>query len=59
MTLTTKSFFLLVVIRKKFNFNTFKMLLNFLSAIYNGEISLKGRLFSKKFREKNRGFKRL
>ena len=26
---------------KKFNFNTFRMLLDFLSAIYNGEISLK------------------
>ena len=40
---------------KKFNFNTFKMPLNFLSDIYNGEISLKkGRIFSKKFREENR-----
>ena len=27
--------------KKKFNFNTFRMPLNFLSAIYNGEISLK------------------
>ena len=27
--------------REKFNFNTFRMPLNFLSAIYNGEISLK------------------
>ena len=27
--------------REKFNFNTFKMMLNFLSAIYNGKISLK------------------
>ena len=27
--------------QKKFNFNTFKMLLKFLSAIYNGEISFK------------------
>ena len=26
---------------EKFNFNTFRMALNFLSAIYNGEISLK------------------
>ena len=26
---------------EKFNFNTFRMLLDFLSAIYNGEISLK------------------
>ena len=43
---------------EKFNFNTFRMLLDFLSAIYNGEISLKkGRNFPKKFREKNRGAK--
>ena len=27
--------------KEKFNFNTFRMALNFLSAIYNGEISLK------------------
>ena len=27
--------------KKKFNFNTFRMPLNFLSAIYNGEIYLK------------------
>ena len=27
--------------KEKFNFNTFRMGLNFLSAIYNGEISLK------------------
>ena len=27
--------------KEKFNFNTFKWLLNFLSDIYNGEISLK------------------
>ena len=26
--------------KEKFNFNTFRMGLNFLSAIYNGEISL-------------------
>ena len=27
--------------KTKFNFNTFRMPLNFVSAIYNGEISLK------------------
>ena len=27
--------------KEKFNFNTFRMALNFLLAIYNGEISLK------------------
>ena len=27
--------------KEKFNFNTFRMPLNFLSAIYNGKISLK------------------
>ena len=27
--------------QEKFNFNTYKVPLNFLSAIYNGEISLK------------------
>ena len=42
---------------KKFNFNTFSMSLNFHSAIYNGEISLKKQkflknVFSQKFREK-------
>ena len=30
-----------------FNFNKFRMLLNFLSAIYNGEISLKKQNLSK------------
>ena len=34
--------------RKKFNFNTFKKPLNFLSAIYNGEILLKEAEFSQK-----------
>ena len=44
--------------KEKFNFNIFRMPLNFLSAIYNGEISLKkGKNFSKKFRKKNRGAK--
>ena len=40
MTLTLLSF-LLLVITEKFNFNIFKKPLNFISAIYNGEISLK------------------
>ena len=34
--------------KKKFNFNTFKKLLNFLVAIYNGEISLKEAEFKQK-----------
>ena len=33
--------------QKKFNVNTFKMLLNFLSAIYNGEFHLKRQKFLK------------
>ena len=44
--------------KKKFNFNTFKMPLNFLSAIYNGEISLKeAEIFQKNLQKKNRGAK--
>ena len=39
MTLTTINFFLLATTQK--NFNIFRMPLNFLSAIYNREISLK------------------
>ena len=31
--------------KEKFNFNIFRMQLNFLSAIYNGEISLKRQKF--------------
>ena len=37
---------------KKFNFNTFRMLLDFLSAIYNGEISLKEAEISQRNLEK-------
>ena len=37
---------------EKFNFNTFRMLLDFLSAIYNGEISLKKAEISQKNLEK-------
>ena len=33
--------------KETFNFNKFRMLLNFLSAIYNGEISLKKQNLSK------------
>ena len=40
MTLTTINFFLLVV-TKRFNFNIVRKLSDFISAIYNGEISLK------------------
>ena len=62
MTLTYISLFLLVVIRKKINFNTFKMPLNFLSDISNGEISLKEaeisqRNFVKKIKELKFGFR--
>ena len=37
---------------KKFNFNTFRKLLNFMSAIYNGDISLKEAEFKQKYLEK-------
>ena len=44
--------------KEKFNFNTFRKPLNFISAIYNGEISLKEAEFSKKnLEKKNRGSK--
>ena len=59
MTLTYISLFLLVVIRKKINFNTFKMPLNFLSDISNGEISLKEAEVTQRDLEKNRGPKKL
>ena len=39
--------------KKKFNFNTFKMPLNFLSDIYNGKISLKEAEISQRKIEKN------
>ena len=38
--------------REKFNFNTFKMPLDFLSAIYNGEISFKKTEISQRNLEK-------
>ena len=40
--------------KEKFNFNTFRKPLNFISAIYNGEISLKEAEFSQKNLEKKR-----
>ena len=43
--------------REKFNFNTFDMPLNFLSNIYNGEISLKEAEFEPRILEKNRRLK--
>ena len=46
------SFFLLVVIRKKINFNTFNKPLNFISAISNGKISLKEAEFKERNLEK-------
>ena len=52
MILTIVSFYLLVVIKK--NFNTFRKPLNFISAIYNGEISLKEAEFSQKNLEKKK-----
>ena len=48
----------MVAIRKKINFNTFRMPLNFVSAIYNGEISLKETEISqRKIEKKNTGAK--
>ena len=43
---------MLVVMGKKFIFNTFRMLLDFLSAIYNGEKSLKEAEISQRNLEK-------
>ena len=40
--------------KEKFNFNTLRMPLNFLSAISNGEISLKEAAISQKILEKKR-----
>ena len=46
--------------KEKFNFNTFNKPLNFISAIYNGEISLKEAEFKQRnLKKKNRGVKRL
>ena len=39
-------------IKQKFNVNTFRKLLNFISAVYNGEISLKEAEFSQNNLEK-------
>ena len=50
MILTIVSFYLLVVIKE--NFNTFRKPLNFISAIYNGEISLKEEFFQKNLEKK-------
>ena len=52
MILTMVNFYLLVVIKKKINFNTFRMPLNFISDIYNGKISLKEAEFFQKNLEK-------
>ena len=46
-------------IREKFNFNTSRMPLNFLSDISNGEISLKEAEVTQRDLEKNRGPKKL
>ena len=46
--------------REKINFNIFRKPLNFLSAIYSGDISLKeAEINQKKLEKKNRGFNRL
>ena len=46
--------------KEKFNVNNFRMPLNFLSAIYNGEISLKETEFKQRnLEKKKRGSKRL
>ena len=47
MTLTMVNFFLLAI-TEKFNFNIFKKPLNFISTIYDGEISLKEAEFFQK-----------
>ena len=53
MILTMVSFYLLVVIKKNNNFNTFRMPLNFISDIYNGNISLKeAEFFQRKLEKK-------
>ena len=53
MILTMVSFYLLVVIKKNNNFNTFRMPLNFISDIYNGKISLKeAEFFQRKLEKK-------
>ena len=47
--------------RQKFSFKIFRMLLNFLSAIYNGEISLKEAEFKQRDTEKTedvRGYRK-
>ena len=40
--------------KEKSNFNTFRMPLNFLSAIYNGGISLKEKFFKEKYKKKQK-----
>ena len=46
--------------KERFIFNTFNKVLNFLSAIYNGEISLKeAEIKQRDLDKKNRGSKRL
>ena len=45
--------------KERFNLNTFNKPLNFISAIYNGEISLKEAEIKLRDLEKNRGSKRL
>ena len=40
--------------KETFNFNKFRMLLNFLSAIYNGEISLKKQNLTKEKQKKKK-----
>ena len=45
--------------KEKVNFNIFRRPLSFLSAIYNGEISLKEAEIKQRNLEKNRGSKRL
>ena len=51
---TMISLILLVVIKKKFNCNTFTKPLNFILAIYNGEISLKEAECSQKYLQKKK-----
>ena len=51
MTSTTVNFFLLVVIKKNL---TFRKPLNFISAIYNGQVSLKEAEFKQRDLEKKK-----
>ena len=52
MMISMMASFYLLVVTKKINFNTFRKPLNFISAIYSGNISLKDAEFFQKNLEK-------